>query len=162
MAKALLADLAQYDLSARVATREQIYDVLPHRYEIQQLDGIVHIDPIEVGSGLVIAVRNIRDDEWWVRGHIPGRPIFPGVLMVESAAQLAAYVSHQALKLGPDAFVGFGGIDDCKFRKSVEPGQTLYIIGRATELRPRRVKADMQGVVDGELVFEATVTGLVF
>ncbi len=162
MAKAPFADLSQIDLSRHQIARDQIYSVLPHRYEVQQLDGIVHVDSIDVVGGLVIAVREVRDDEWWVRGHIPGRPIFPGVLMIESAAQLAAYVTYRALKLGPDTFVGFGGIDRCKFRKSVEPGQTVYLLCRAMELRSRRVRADLQGVVDGELVFEGTITGLVF
>jgi 3-hydroxyacyl-[acyl-carrier-protein] dehydratase len=162
MAKALHADLGQYDLSRLQFTRDQIYAILPHRHEVQQLDGIVHIDPVYAEGGLVIAVRDIRDDEWWVRGHIPGRPIFPGVLMIESAAQLAAFATYQGMKLGPDAFVGFGGIDRCKFRKSVEPGHTVYLLCLARELRTRRVKADLQGVVDGELVFEANITGMVF
>ncbi|MCH7614536.1 MAG: SMC-Scp complex subunit ScpB, partial [Nitrospinae bacterium] len=108
------------------------------RSEIEQIRGVET-------SGVLRTLLDQKLIRMVGRKDIPGRPIFPGVLMIESAAQLAAYVTYQALKLGPDTFVGFGGIDRCKFRKSVEPGQTVYLLCQATELRSRRVKADLLG-----------------
>ncbi|HEX9785851.1 MAG TPA: hypothetical protein VGA56_24375, partial [Opitutaceae bacterium] len=59
-----------------------------------------------------------------------------------------------------DEFIGFGGVDDCKFREAVKPPARLYLLCRALDYRPRRILSATQGVIDGRLVFEATITGL--
>jgi 3-hydroxyacyl-[acyl-carrier-protein] dehydratase len=97
-------------------------------------------------------------DEWWVRGHVPGRPIFPGVLMLEMAAQTAAFFSRYIYDL--TNFIAFGGVDDCKFRDAVVPPARIYLICQQLEVRPRRIRCRTQAVVGGRLVFEATITGL--
>ena len=102
--------------------------------------------------------RDVKADEFWVRCHIPGRPIFPGVLMIETAAQM---VSYYVMSLNPDkGFMGFGGVDDVKFRGVVEPGHRLIMVGKLIEYRPRRCIGATQGYVDGKLVYEGTITGL--
>ncbi len=155
MPSPLILDLGTIDLERVLITREQIYERLPHRYEFMMLDGIVHLDREQL---LAVAVRHVREDEWWVRGHIPGRPLFPGVLMVETAAQLAAYVS---MEVQPShRFIGFGGIDAVKFRAAISPPATLYIILKGVEIRPRRTICDVQGVVNGQMAFEARITGM--
>ncbi|MCP4250880.1 MAG: beta-hydroxyacyl-ACP dehydratase [bacterium] len=151
----LLYDLDRVDLDRVLFTRDQIYERLPHRFEFMQLDGIVHLDQED---NVAIAYREVRRDDWWVRGHVPGRPIFPGVLMLESAAQLAAFVTRYAR--GFEGFVAFGGVDRCKFREAVVPPARLLLICRQTENRPRRIAAECQGLVKGKLVFEAVITGL--
>ena len=67
-----LLDLSQVDTSKVIASREGIYNWNPHRYEFQMLDGIVHVD---YPNGLIAGYRDVRADEFWVRGHIPGRPL---------------------------------------------------------------------------------------
>ncbi len=151
----LLCDLDSLDLSRVLYTREQIYARLPHRHEFMHLDGIVHFDP---EAELAVAYRDIRTDEWWVRGHIPERPIFPGVLMLETAAQLAAFLLRYARDY--KGFVAYGGVDSCKFRDAVLPPCRLYMVCRKAEDRPRRIVGDCQGLVNGKLVFEARITGL--
>ena len=155
MAAEPFVDLDALDLTSLCFTREQIYDHLPHRYEFMQLNGIIHFDK---EKGIAVGLREVREDEFWVRGHIPGRPLMPGVLMLETAAQLASFLSHQ---LQPDSrFLGFGGLDKVKFRGSVSPPNRMYVILKAVEIKPRRTIADAQGIVDGKLVFEARITGM--
>lgn len=150
-----LLDLSAIDVSRVIVTREEIYERLPHRYEFMLLDGIVHLD---LQNRTAIGFRDIHEDEWWVRGHIPGRPLFPGVLMVEAAAHLACYVS--LVTLGYKGFLGFGAIDNTKFREVVSPPARLYLAGRAHEIKPRRTISMIQGFVDGRMAFETQITGL--
>jgi 3-hydroxyacyl-[acyl-carrier-protein] dehydratase len=156
MASAPIVDLSTLDLDKLVVTREQIYELLPHRYEFMQLDGLVHFD---MEQRVAVALRTVRSDEFWVRGHIPGRPLLPGVLMIESAAQLAAYSTMMVLP-EPGKFWGFGGVEDVKFRMAVSPPAKMYFILKSTEVRPRRCTADVQGIVDGKLAFEGRVIGM--
>lgn len=155
MASAPLIDLSTLDLNRLIVTRDQVYERLPHRFEFMQLDGLVHIDKVQ---GLGVALRDIREDEFWVKGHIPGRPIFPGVLMIESAAQMASYLAVEVYPY--DRFLGFGGLDDVKFRSSVAPPAKMYIVEKVIEARPRRTICAAQGFVDGKLTFEAIITGM--
>jgi 3-hydroxyacyl-[acyl-carrier-protein] dehydratase len=150
-----LFDLSGIDTSRVVVPREGIYEVNPHRHEFQQLDGICYIDREREH---IIGFRNVRDDEFWVRGHIPGRPLFPGVLMIESAAQL---VSYYVMSDGPSGdFLGFGGVDNVKFRGSVVPGQRIVLLGKMVERRPRRCVGDTQAFVDGNMVYQGRITGM--
>jgi len=155
MAPKPLVDLSTIDLSRVEGGPEEIRKYNLQRYEFEQLDGIILYAPEQ---RLVIGFKDVRDDEFWVRGHIPGRPLFPGVLMCEAAAQLCSYYYmrySQAKK-----FVGFGGLDRVKFRGQVVPGDRLILLARNTEMGRRRAVFDVQGVVDGRVVFEGVVTGM--
>lgn len=138
-----------------VYSREQIYELIPQRHEFAQLDGIIFVD--EPG-GIIAAYRDVRADEWWCRGHLPGRPIFPGVLMLECAAQLCAF--FRALMYRDGEFMGFGGVDQCKFRGAVIPPARVILIGRAVEQRSRRFVSAVQAYVQDAMVFEGLVSGL--
>lgn len=151
----LFLDLDTIDLNGVFASKEQIYERLPHRYEFMQLDRIIHMDR---ENGLGVGLREVREDEFWVRGHIPGRPLLPGVLMIETAAQMASFLSQE---VSPDErFLGFGGVENVKFRLAVSPPATLHIIEKLIEVRRRRTVCDAQGILDGRLVFEARIIGL--
>ncbi len=150
-----ILDISEIDQSKVAVTREQICRVNPHRYEFQQLDGIFLID---YEKKVMAGFRDIREDEFWVRGHIPGRPVFPGVLMIECAAQMVSYyvVSNEKR----DGFLGFGGVDDVKFRGQVVPGDRIIMLGKMVEMRKRRCIGAVQGFVNGQMVFEGTITGM--
>ena len=130
----LLVDLEKVDLERVLLSNTEIYDPLPHRHEFGLLDGVCHFDRENVAA---VAFADVRNDSWWVRGHVPGRPILPGVLMMEMAAQTSA-VLLKLVDPAHDAFVGYGGIDDCKFREAVTPPARLYILCQGVEYRPRR------------------------
>jgi 3-hydroxyacyl-[acyl-carrier-protein] dehydratase len=159
MPPALLFDLSQIDLNAKpLFDKEAILKVNPQNYEMQQLDGILWLDK---DQELILGYKDVTDHEFWVRGHIPGRPLMPGVIMVECAAQLLSFFMK---KIFQEGFIGFAGIDETKFRSVVEPGQRLYLLGKITKYKKKErsthVTTYVQGVVDGKMVFETTVSGM--
>src|SRR4030043_1271721 len=103
----LLFDLSQIDLSAKpIFDREAISRVNSQQFEMQQLDGVLWYDKENM---LVLGFKDVTDSEFWVRGHIPDRPLMPGVIMVEAAAQLCTFYYKKSI---PDErFLGFGGGD---------------------------------------------------
>jgi 3-hydroxyacyl-[acyl-carrier-protein] dehydratase len=150
-----LFDLDSLDPSNVVAGSEQIRQCNPQRHEMEHLDGILHLD---LDDGVIVGFKDVREDEFWVRGHIPGRPLLPGVLMCEAAAQLCSFYYRQALELGK--FLAFGGMQDVKFRGAVVPGDRLMLIARKVDIRPRRAVFSCQGFVDGQMVYEGTIVGM--
>lgn len=151
----LILDLDSIDLDAVVYDHDAIYSHMPHRFEFAMLGGICHLDR---EAGLSVAWRDCKVDDWWVRGHVPGRPIFPGVLQLEAAAQLTAFVTRYIDDF--ETFIAFGGVDHCNFRDTVIPPARLHLICKVLEDRRRRVKSYVQGLVDKRLVFEAQITGM--
>jgi 3-hydroxyacyl-[acyl-carrier-protein] dehydratase len=155
MAPPLLVDLSKIDLGRVLMTVDEIRQYNPHRYEMEMLSGVLHLDP---AAGQIVAFKDVRADEFWVRGHIPGRPLLPGVLMIEAAAQMSSLYYKRVLE--DPRFLGFGGVDGVKFRGQVVPGERLLLLGKAVEIRNRRAVFDTQGVVGDRLVFEARITGM--
>ena len=154
----LLFDLSQINLNARpVFDKEAINKVNPQHFEMQQLDGVLWFDKENM---LVLGYKDVTDREFWIRGHIPGRPLMPGVIMIESAAQLLSFfVKHV---MGQQGFIGFSSIESAKFRATVAPGQRLLLLGKITKFRPdRKYDAYIQGMVNDTMVFETEVSGMV-
>ncbi|MEM8738751.1 MAG: 3-hydroxyacyl-ACP dehydratase FabZ family protein [Planctomycetota bacterium] len=155
MAPTVLFDLESLDLSQPVYDTAAIEAINPHRGAMRLIDEILYESPDCIDY---IAAKDIGDAEFWVEGHIPGRPIFPGVLMIEAAAQLSSFITLK--KMTGEAFMGFAGVDGVKFRGQVVPGDRLLILIRETEHRRRRCTCLAQGIVNGNLVFEATIQGM--
>lgn len=155
MPPTFLYDLSKVDFTKTQVDIEGIRAVIPQRYEMEMLSGITFIDS---PNDVIIGYKDVTTSDFWVRGHIPGRPLMPGVMMIECAAQLCAYWT---MKKQPEmGFVGFAKCDDVRFRGTVVPPERLYMIAKLTELNRRRAVAACQGLVNGTLIFEATITGM--
>lgn len=150
-----IVDLSTIDLSTIEAGVDDIRKYNPQRHEFEQLDGIIHYDKEEE---YVVGVKEVTDDEFWVRGHIPGRPLFPGVLMCEAAAQLCSYYFKRTAQ--EEGFFGFGGMDDVKFRATVEPGDRLIIVAKLHRISRRVCIMDCQEFVGEKMAFQGRITGL--
>lgn len=147
-----LYDLAALDLDRVSHDIEAIRAVNPQRGDMEHLNGIIHLD-----DDGVVAFKDVRADEFWVPGHIPGRPLLPGVIMIEAAAQAAAFYTAVIQKW--PGFIGFGGVTDVKFRQQVPPGVRLIIMLKVIWKRHRRICCNAQGIVNGNVVFEAQIIG---
>jgi 3-hydroxyacyl-[acyl-carrier-protein] dehydratase len=155
MAPSLLFDLTNIDLDHVRYDTAAVEQALPHRGHMRLLDGVNYIDDQHIHG---IGFKDVRDDEFWVAGHIPGRPLMPGVLMLETAAQLACFLTIQ--RVGNDRFLGFTGAESVKFRGQVVPGDRLVILAKESKRHPRRFVSAVQALVNGKIVFEATVKAM--
>ena len=153
--KQFLIDLGSIDLTKRLLGRSDLERWNPHRGDMALVDWIVwRSDDFKQGVGL----KHVRDDEFWVPGHFPGRPMLPGVLQVEAAAQLAVYLYNARLK---DPLVAaFTRIENCSFRQMVVPGEDLYLLCHEIKWSRRGFTCAVQGVVSGKITFEALIQGL--
>ncbi len=155
MPPSFIVDLETIDHDTIVAGPEEIRKRNPHRFAMELLDAVVHYDP---EAGVIVGYFDAREDQFWVPGHIPGRPLMPGVLMIEASAQLCSYYYKDQ---HPDVpFFGFAGLEDVRFRSPVLPGQRLYLLGKKKLFKPRRASFEVQGVVEGKLAFQGTVIGM--
>lgn len=155
MASKLLFDLEGMDLDAVAVSADEVGRLNPQAGDMRHLDHVIWLnDDVTLSLG----VKHVRDDEFWVPGHIPGRPLLPGVIMVEAAAQLCSIMYLKKAK--PPGFLGFTRIDDVIFRGQVLPGDTLYLLASEVSMAPRRFVSKAQGVVNGSLVFEGQITGM--
>jgi 3-hydroxyacyl-[acyl-carrier-protein] dehydratase len=148
-------DMAQINFDRVLVDLEGIRAKNPQRYEMEQLTAIVHIDSKQ---HLIVGYKDVTADEFWVRGHIPGNPLFPGVLMCEAAAQLCAY--YTMAHVFELEFIGFGGMENVRFRQPVRIGDRLVLVGKGTRLNRRQTIFNVQGFVGGAMVFHGDIIGV--
>lgn len=158
MASQAILDPGTVDPDKVAVSKEEILGLNAQREEFEQVDRLVSLD---LEQGLAVGIKRQTPEEFWTRGHIPGRPIMPGVLMIEMAAQISSVIYHLKFKTGGKKFFGFGGVNKVKFRGSVEPGCDFLMVVKAKTLRSRIAVFEAQGFVDGKMVFEGEVTGIV-
>jgi 3-hydroxyacyl-[acyl-carrier-protein] dehydratase len=152
-----LYDLSKLDFSRPVFDIEAIRRVNPQRNQMEQLTAVVYVDNQNHG---LVGYKDVTDSEFWVTGHMPGFPLMPGVIMCEAAAQLAGFYAQKFKLLGGD-FVGFGGMDEIRFRGPIFPNCRLVLLARLTSLRPnRRATFEFQGVVGERMVFTGAMIGV--
>ena len=118
------------------------------------------INCIQHKPELTMKYKDVREDEFWVRGHMPDYPLLPGVLMCEAAAQLCCYYNVDQKVNDPGVLLGLGGIEDTRFHRPVRPGDRLVLVGKATRLNRRQTVFNVQGFVGPRMAFHADVIGV--
>ena len=124
---------------------------------MEQLTAVVYDDG---ARGICVGYKDITTADFWVRGHMPGMPLMPGVMMCEAAAQLCAF-HVQRHNLMDGKMVGFGGLDQVRFRGTVVPGDRLVIASEKLQLRAgAMIRSRFQCFVDDSLVCEGEIRGI--
>jgi len=153
----ILVDLSQVDFDHPLATLEDIRRINPQRFEMEQLTAIVFDD---VEKGICIGYKDVTHDEFWVRGHMPGMPLMPGVVMCEAAAQLCSYHAQKHNLLNAE-MIGFGGMDNVRFRGTVVPGDRLVVAAQKLQLRVgAMINCRFQCYVREQVVCEGGIRGI--
>jgi len=150
-----LFDISGIDKSAVACTPDDVGRVNPQAGHMRHLDHVIWLDDNLI---TILGVKFVRHDEFWVPGHIPGRPLFPGVLMIEAAAQTSSYL--QRVKYKNPGFLGFTRCEDTSFRGQVVPGDTLLLLAKEISSSARRFVCLAQGIVNDRIVFETKITGM--
>jgi beta-hydroxyacyl-ACP dehydratase FabZ len=135
----------------------EIRALLPHRYPFLLVD---RIREIEIGRRIV-GIKNVTINEPFFQGHFPGRPIMPGVLIIEALAQVGGVLCLKTFPALKNPAVFLTGVDNAKFRKPVEPGDQLRFEVEVLKQRPPFWKMTGKAYVESELVCEAEITAMV-
>lgn len=133
--------------------RREIEEIIPHREPFLLLDEVTVLEP----GVRVVARKLVRPDEWYLAGHFPGRPIMPGVLMVEALAQAGA-VAVLSEPENRGKLVLFAGIDDLRFKRIVEPGDELELTCELEKVRGPIGRGKATATVRGELAVRGVLT----
>ena len=134
---------------------QDILKRLPHRYPFLMVDRVVELDH----GKRIRALKNVTANEPYFQGHFPGRPVMPGVMMLESLAQAAALLSFDAMGALPDdnSIYYFAGIDSARFKRPVGPGDQLILDVVLDRMKSSIFKFTAKASVDGELAVEAAL-----
>lgn len=130
-------------------------DLIPHRYPFLLVDRIVEID----GDNSAVGIKNVTVNEPFFAGHFPGKPVMPGVLIVEAMAQTAGAICMTGMR-GRANLVYFMSIESAKFRKPVVPGDRLHMHVKKLKQRGNIWKFGCEARVDDAIVSEATITAM--
>ena len=136
----------------------RVMAALPHRYPLLLVDRVESLDP----DHGIVAIKAVTMNEQFFQGHFPGRPIMPGVLIVEALAQAAGVLAVESLGLaGTGKLVYFMAIEGAKFRKPVEPGVLLRIEVDLVQDRGKVCKFAGRVLIDGQLAAQASFTAMI-
>ncbi|MDQ3992319.1 MAG: 3-hydroxyacyl-ACP dehydratase FabZ [Actinomycetota bacterium] len=133
--------------------RSEIEAILPHRDPFLLIDEVLELEP----GQRVVARKSVRRDEWYLAGHFPGRPLMPGVLIVEAMAQAGA-VAVLSDEQNRGRLALFAGIDDVRFKRLVEPGDELRLECELERVRGPIGRGRATARVGGELAARGTLT----
>lgn len=136
----------------------RVMAALPHRYPLLLVDRVESLDP----DRGIVAIKAVTMNEQFFQGHFPGRPIMPGVLIVEALAQAAGILAVETLGLaGSGKLVYFMAIENAKFRVPVEPGVLLRLEVEFVQKRPSVCKFAGRALVDGKIAAQASFTAMI-
>jgi len=133
-----------------------VRDLLPQRGTMDQLDGVYQLD---LENHIIWAYKVITEQEFWIAGHFPDRPLMPGVIQLEALAQCCMFL-YKSLPGNADKSFGFGGLESVVFRKGIVPGDRLEIVAKVKRMQSRRFSFDAQGFLGEQLAVSAVIMGV--
>ena len=155
--KDFIVDLSQIDLDTTIADADEIAKLNPQRFEMAQLTAVIYEN---LEDHTCVGYKDITDKEFWVRGHMPEFALMPGVIMLEAIAQCCSFFCQRNDLLGAD-MIGFGGLEEVRFRDPVTPGDRLYLICKMVRVRRGRlIVCRFQGVVGESICVEGLLKGI--
>lgn len=157
MSEVMEFDPTTLDCTQVIAGIDEIRAANPQRFEFEMLTAIVLVD---TARKLIAGYKDFGPNEFWARGHMPGFPLLPGVMMCEAAAQLCNYYTVIHKVNDPEALMGLGGIEDTRFYRPVRPGDRLVMVGVGERVHRRMTKFRVKGYVGAERAFETLVIGV--
>jgi 3-hydroxyacyl-[acyl-carrier-protein] dehydratase len=131
----------------------EIQKYLPHRYPFLLVDAILEIER----EKRIVGIKNVTINEWYFQGHFPGKPIMPGVLIIEAVAQLGGILLLQEIPDRDNKLMYFVAVDGARFRRPVVPGDQLRLEATVLSWRGDFCKLDGKATVNGQLAAEGTV-----
>jgi 3-hydroxyacyl-[acyl-carrier-protein] dehydratase len=129
-------------------------DLLPHGTEFRFLDRLIRLEPGRSGEGEY----HVRGDEPFLRGHFPGEPLFPGVLLIEAVAQRAGVVAQSDPSIPPLPGLKLTALRNLKIHGTARPGEVIYLEGHITGRLGNLIQAQAQATVSGAIVLTAELT----
>ncbi len=141
-------------LNLKVSDILDILKVLPHRYPFLLVDRIVEFD----GTGRIVGLKNVTINEAFFQGHFPDHPVMPGVLLVEALAQVGVILLFSLRGSKDTKLAYFSGIDHCRFRQPVFPGDQLRLVVTLIKERGRFYKMRGEAMVNDKLAVEAELS----
>jgi len=133
---------------------QEILKILPHRYPFLLLDRVLEID----GEHRLVAIKNVTINELFFEGHFPEHPVMPGVLVIEALAQAGVLLLFRSEARREGKLVYFSGIDKCRFRQPVVPGDQLRLEVTVLKHKGRYYKMKGEALVDGKITAEAELS----
>jgi 3-hydroxyacyl-[acyl-carrier-protein] dehydratase len=131
----------------------EIQKYLPHRYPFLLVDAILEIER----EKRIVGIKNVTINEWYFQGHFPGKPVMPGVLIIEALAQLGGFLLLQEIPDRDKKLLYFVAVDGARFRRPVVPGDQLRMEAKVLSWRGDFCKLDGKATVNGQLAAEGTV-----
>jgi 3-hydroxyacyl-[acyl-carrier-protein] dehydratase len=152
-----IIDVTKIDLNRVLYYHDEIRKFNPQRYEMEHLDAVVFVDE---DREICVGYKDLRPDEFWARGHMPGCAALPGTIMCEAVAQLASFFVAKYDLLGYP-LIGLGGMHDVQISRFLVPGQRLVIAMEKTRVRHGAlILCRFQGFVEHALAIEGRIKGV--
>ncbi len=150
-----IVEFSEFSFDKVVADQDKVHEINPHRFELCLLNGILFLD-----ENRIVGYYDVPEDPFWARGHFPNRPMMPGVLISEVAAQLTCYISS-VLGIRENSIIGLAGLDKIRFRAQVKPGDQLTVMCKRIKSRKgAMIVTEFQAYVGQTLASEGQIKGV--